>query len=375
MPRESYNVRVLRSKAIASLRTGVSAFNGLDNDGRTTVVLLSLQHSFEMLLKAILEAKKDKGVFDKRSQKSISLDKAINRCQQIEGVKLTDEEAGVIRHLDAMRDAEQHWHLVVDEGLLYHNARATVTLFDDLLQRVFSEHLSKYIPSRVLPISAEAPMALDLLVDREFQRIAELLKPGRRATAEAKARIRALLATEAIGDADAAEVREDDVRRVSRGIREGKTREQVFPKLTGYTSDIQGDGVAVEVRIVKTGGLPVTYTDAPDADTAAIRTVDLEKKFHMGAYDLADKAGVDRTRAVALRRHLGLDNDDDHFSHVFKFGGTKHRRYSNNALKAMREAVKTVDLEKVWRSHRTIPSNRKTVLTPCDQPGCATSAS
>lgn len=367
-------MRVLRGKAIASLRRGVAAFNGLDDDGRTTIVLLSLQHAFEMLLKSILEAKKDKGVFDKRSQKSISLDKAISRCQQIEGVKLTDEEAGVVRHLDAMRDAEQHWHLVVDEGLLYHNARAAVTLFDDLLQRVFNEHLSKYIPSRVLPISAEAPMALDLLVDREFQRIAELLKPGRRATAEAKARVRALLATEAIADADAAEVREDDVRRVTRGIRDGKTRQQVFPKLTGYTSDIQGDGVAVEVRIVKAGGLPVTYTDDPDADTAAIRTVDLEKKFHMGPYDLADKAGVDRTRAVALRRHLGLDNDDDHFSHVFKFGGTKHRRYSNNALTAMREAMKTVDLEKVWQSHRTIPSNHKSVPPTCDQPGCVTSA-
>lgn len=375
MPREPYNVRVLRSKAVASLRTGVSAFNGLDDDGRTTTVLLSLQHAFEMLLKTILEAEKDKGVFDKRSQKSISLDKAINRCQQVDGVKLTDEEAGVIRHLDAMRDAEQHWHLVVDEGLLYHNARSAVTLFDDLLQRVFKENLSKYIPTRVLPISAEAPMALDLLVDREFKRIADLLKPGRRATAEAKARVRALLATEAIADPDAAEVREDDVRRVARGIREGKTREQVFPKLTGYTSQIQGGGVAVEVRIVKSAGLPVTYTDDPDAGTAAIRTVDLEKKFHMGAYELADKAGVDRTRAVALRRHLGLDNDDDHFTHRFQFGGTKLRRYSNNALTAMREAMKTVELEKVWQSHRTIPSNSQAVPPPCDQSGCATSAS
>jgi hypothetical protein len=370
VPREPYNVRVLRSKAIASLRTGVSAFNGLDDDGRTTTVLLTLQHAFEMLLKAILEAKKDKGVFDKRSQKSIPLDKAINRCQQIEGVRLTDEEAGVIRHLDAMRDAEQHWHLLVDEGLLYHSARATVTLFDDLLQRVFGEYLSRHIPARVLPISAEAPMALDILVDREFKRIADLLKPGRRATAEAKARVRALLAAEAIADADAAEVREDDVRRVAKGIREGRTLEQIFPKLTGYTSDVQGSGVAVEVRIVKRGGLPVTYTDNPDADTAAIRMVDLERKFHMGAYDLADKAGVDRTRAVALRRHLSLDNDDDHFSHRFQFGGTKHRRYSNNALTAMREARKTVDLEKVWQSHRTIPSNHKTVPPPCDQPGC-----
>ena len=58
MPRESYNVKVLRRKALASLRTGVAAFNGVDDTARTTVVLLSLQHAFEMLLKAILEEKK-----------------------------------------------------------------------------------------------------------------------------------------------------------------------------------------------------------------------------------------------------------------------------------------------------------------------------
>ena len=57
MPKESYDVRVLRSKAVASLPTGVTAFNGLENDGRVTTVLLSVQHAFEMLLKAILLSK------------------------------------------------------------------------------------------------------------------------------------------------------------------------------------------------------------------------------------------------------------------------------------------------------------------------------
>jgi hypothetical protein len=71
MPKESYDVRVLRSKPVASLRTGVTAFNGLENDGRVTTVLLSVQHAFEMLLKAILVAKKDKTVFDKHRQQSI----------------------------------------------------------------------------------------------------------------------------------------------------------------------------------------------------------------------------------------------------------------------------------------------------------------
>ncbi|MBN7507251.1 hypothetical protein I3U86_20830, partial [Mycobacteroides abscessus subsp. massiliense] len=229
---------MLRSKALTSLRTGIAAFNGLDDDGRVTTVLLSVQHAFEMLLKVILVAKKDKTVFDKRSQQSISLEGAIRRCQQWEGAKLSDAEAGTIRTLDALRDAEQYWHLVVDDGLLYLNIRAAVTLFDDLLGRVFDQRLGELLPARVVPVSSEPPQSLDLLVDREYQRIAELLKPGRRATGEGMARIRSLLATEALADPDAAEISEADVRRVARGIREGKLREQVFPKLSGLTTDI-----------------------------------------------------------------------------------------------------------------------------------------
>lgn len=92
----------------------------------------------------------------------------------------------------------------------------------------------------------------------------------------------------------------------------------------------------------------------------------------MSPYDLADRSGVPRVRSTALRRHLGIDANDDHFSHKFVFGSQKYLRYSDNALRAMKESVKTVDMEKVWVSHRTIPSNtRKGKFQPvCDQTGC-----
>lgn len=370
MPRESYDIRTLRSKAIASLRVGVVAFNGLNDDARVTRVLLHLQHSFEMLLKAGLLATGDTAVFDRKKQIAIGMETCVKRCQQQAGIKLTNDEAGTIRVLDNLRDGEQHWHQVIEEGMLYLHARAAVTLFDDLLHRIWGMRLAEHIPLRVLPISAEPPQELDLLVDHEYKRIAELLKPGRRATAEAKGHIRTLLATEALSDADAVEINESDVNRVVKGIRDGKTREQVFPKLTGVSSATSGDGLTVEVRFVKRDGLPVTFTTESGEDVAAIRKVDLEKKFHMGPYDLADKAGIDRTRAVGLRRHLGLDDDDDHYSHTFRFGSQSYRRYSDNALKAMRDAKKAVDIEKVWRAHQKWPSNRSTPQPACDQPGC-----
>ena len=40
-------------------------------------------------------------------------------------------------------------------------------------------------------------------------------------------------------------------------------------------------------------------------DAAAVREVDLQKKYHRSPYDLADKLGVSRPRATALREHPG----------------------------------------------------------------------
>lgn len=370
MPRESYDIRTLRAKAIASLRVGVTAFNSLDDDARLTKVLLHLQHSFEMLLKAGLLSTGAKSVFDRKKRMAIGMEACINKCQQDPSIKLTETEAGTLRVLDNLRDGEQHWHQVVDEGVLYLHARAAVTLFDDLLQRIWGLHLAEYIPSRVLPLSAEPPQDLGILVDREYSRIRELLQPGRRATAEAKGRVRTLLATEALADPDAIEISDADVNRIVRGVREGKSREQIFPKLSGLSASMHGEGLALEVRFVKKDGLPVTFTSDPDSDVAAIREVDLEKKFYMGAYDLADRAGVERYKAVALRRHLGLDGDDDHYSHTFRFGSQRHRRYSDNALRAMKESLPKVDFEKVWQAHRRWPKNARNEQPVCDQPGC-----
>ncbi|MBT2551902.1 hypothetical protein [Arthrobacter sp. ISL-5] len=368
MARMTVNARELKRKSLSSLRTAVAGFNSLDNDGRTTAVLLNLQHAFEMLLKASLDSAKVT-VFDKRSEKSISFEAAIRKCQETPGIKVSDGDAGTMRVIDAWRDAEQHWYATVDEGLLYLHVRAAITLYDDLLDKVFGERLGDHLPARVLPISAEPPQDFQLLVDREYARIAELLHPKRRGRGEAHSRIRALLAMESHTDPDAAEIREADVRRVERGVKSGKPRAQVFPKLSTVGSSVSGEGLTVEVKLVKTGGLPMTYVSADsDVEPSAIRTVDLEKKFHMGPYDLADKAGVDRSKATAVRRHFNLDANDDVHSHRFVFGSQKHMRYSDNALKKMKDAKESLYLDDIWNAHR--PPLKGKRLPPCTQPGC-----
>lgn len=186
--------RLLKAKAVSSLRRAAQAFNSLDDDGRVTTVLLHAQHAFEMLLKAVLR-EKQVVVFDKRTGRSIGFERCVNLAA--EKLKLSSPAAGTLRALDALRDDEQHYLGCDDEGLLYVHLRAAITLFDDILRAAFGETLVDHLPERVLPVSTRAPADLDLLIDDEFGQIQELLKPARRKRAEARQKIRTLLAMEA----------------------------------------------------------------------------------------------------------------------------------------------------------------------------------
>ncbi|WP_241249758.1 DUF3644 domain-containing protein [Rhodococcus sp. X156] len=361
------DTRHLKFKAISSMRSAMTAFNSPDDDGRVTRVLLHLQHAFEMLLKAALVQDK-RPVFDKNTGRSVGFEKCINYATE-KPISLTNEEAGTLRAIDAMRDDEQHWYVVIDESLLYLYTRAGVTLFDDLLHRVFAERLAGHLPVRVLPVGTEPPQDFQTLVDREYHNIADLLKPGRRARAEADARVRALLAMESQVNSEAA-VSNADVQRVVKGIQAGKTRAAVFPSLSEVATAVDGAGTTVEVRFVKKEGLPVQLVkeDEGTTDAAAIRLVPLQRKFHWGAFDLADKVGLSRPRATALRQHLGIDNDPD-CCYTFTFGSQRHPRYSDNAYTRMRNAIKDgIEMDAIWASHAS--GRLKGPRPVCTQSGC-----
>ncbi len=360
------DARALKKKALSSMRAAMTAFNSPHDDGRATEVLLRLQHAFEMLLKASL-VQGGRSVFDKKTGRSIGFEAAIRQCQQLAGLKITDEEAGTLRAVDAMRDEEQHWLTEVDEGLLYLHARASVTLFDDVLHKVFVERLADHLPLRVLPISVDPPQDFVTLVDREYANVAALLQPGRRARSTARAKLRALLAMEAHVDPDA-QVSVSDVNRVEKGVKAGKTRDQVFPRLGEIGAAVSGQGLDVQVRFVKQGGVPVRLVKDDAVDAAAFREVDLQKKYHRTPTELANAVGITTARATALRAHLGIDDDDD-CRHVFVFGSQRHTRYSDNAFTRMRDAAASLDMAAVWAAHA--PLRRGKTRPACTQPGCA----
>jgi hypothetical protein len=338
------DARTLKAKSISSLKTAMSAFNSYDDEGRVTVVLMNLQHACEMLLKAVLSQRKGK-VFDKETGKSIGFERCLGFC--VAHYQLTTDEAGIMRAIDALRDAAQHWYVFVSEDLLYLQTRALITAYDAYLQRMLEIDLRSHIPPRVLPISTLPPGDFEFLVDREFTYVNELLQPGRRARDEARARIRSMLAMEAIV-ADQVEISERDIDRIEKAMRAGANFSAVFPRLATVGTDVQGDGVNLTVHFTKKQGAPVQYIGGDDpAAAAAVREVDLRRKFHLQAQPLAARLDLTPPRSKVLRQHLGID-DDPGASHVFEFGSQKIRCFSDNAVTRMKEALEHVDMDQLW---------------------------
>jgi hypothetical protein len=342
------DARTLKMKAISSLRTGMSSFNSYEDDGRVTSVLLHLQHACEMLLKAVLAQKKI-GVFDNKTGKSIGFDRCLNMAQAKCGISV--DEAGIMRSVDSLRDAEQHWIVVIAEDMLYLHTKAVVTSFDAIMKRTLGDDLTSHIPPRVLPVSTKPPGDFEFLVDREYKLITNLLQPGKRQRDEARGRIRSLIAMEALVSEEIG-VSEKDIDRIEKAIKAGQGSAQVFPRLSTIATSTSGEGVNFKVHFTKKEGAPVRFVsgDEPEA-AAAVREVDLQRKFHLRASELAAALKLTGPKSCALRDHLGIDNDQN-CCHVFKFGSTKIPCYSDNAMRRMTKALETLDIKEIWQVNK-----------------------
>lgn len=342
------DTRTLKTKAIESLRSAMSAYNSYEEAGRVTMVLMHSQHACEMLLKAVIVQEKGKP-FDRKSGRSISFERCLGVCLASYG--LTNDEAGIMRAVDAQRDAAQHWFVYVSEDILYIQLRALITAFDAYLSRKLGVSLSDYIPARVLPISTSPPGDFEFLVDREFSYVTDLLQPGRRARDEARARIRTMLAMEAIVT-DEVEISERDIDRIERAMRGGANFNAVFPRLATIGTSIEGDGVSLVVHFTKKQGAPVQFVKGDDPSAAAaVREVDLRKKFYMQRTELAKRVGLSAPKAKVLRQHLGLDTGNSS-CHVFEFGSQKIVCFSDNALREMQQALEDIDINELWKNRK-----------------------
>jgi hypothetical protein len=278
--------RLLKAKGVASLTLCVDRFNSSSDVGRVEAVLMFLDHSFEMLLKASILAKGGK-IRDRGEKNTIGFDACVRRALSDSTCKfLTNDQALVLQTINGLRDAAQHHLLEISEGHLYLQAQSGVTLFRDLLRKVFKEDLSTHLPDRTLPVSTIAPTdAITLFVD-EIGQVAKLLSPRKRRRTEAEARLRGLAIVDGSLRGEKLQPGEGELRKLGKRITAGETLEQVFPGIAAVQFTTDGIGPTLSLRIAKKEGIPIQLVPegTPGAAVVAVKRVD-ELGFCQGRYD------------------------------------------------------------------------------------------
>lgn len=350
------SAKMYLERAINSVRLAIEHFNRPYEEGRQEAVLHFALHAQEMLMKAVL-LQRGKTIQRRRDTKNITVSKAIQLLGG-EGEKvLTESDVLSLTSLSNVRDAAQHSVVALSEQSFYVQTQTAVTVFDRVLKDEFGSSLADYLPTRVLPISTEPPASFELLIDSDISQIQGLLQPGRRRTAEAKARLRPLLAIDLAAAGEDRTATPLEVDRAANRLKQGREWRDVLPNLAALSLDASGTGQTYTVKLTKAADAPpVRFAETEDeAENAAIiREVDTEARYPFTATELARLVGVTVPKVGAYIWKLGL-KDDDSCRHTFTHGKSSFPMYSHEALKRLRGAVSTTKQADVWREYQNRP--------------------
>ena len=352
MPRTKRDVVELKKRAINSVVLGIELFNRPHDQGRAEGVLIFLHHAFEMLLKAAIKDRTGT-VHSKGEKYSFGFDKCLEVARN-EIMLISSDESRTLSILDALRDTSIHYYQEISEDLLYIQAQAAVTLFDDLLKVAFKEKLGDLIPDRVLPISTRPPKDLQVLIDSELRQVDRLLMPGSRKGIQAAARLRSIMAFATASRDEAERVTEMELRRAVSRRRKGEDWKVVLPEVAQLQLDTQGQGIPIYLRITKNAELSFRIAGPGESPVGTVvkQEINIWDKYNMGRNDLAKKVGLTGPKTSALILELQLQDDPECYK-VLRRKASKFKGYSKKALDRLRQALEDkIDVNAVWQKHR-----------------------
>lgn len=333
--------KLLLEKACDSLVLSIELFNRPNDRGRVSSTLIQLDHAFEMLLKAALLHRGGR-IREKRAKETIGFDACVRRALSDGTLKfLSEEQALVLQTINGLRDAAQHHLLDISEGQLYVHIQSGVTLFRDLLKKVFDENLVSHLPTRVLPVSTSPPTSLATLFETEVEEIKKLLRPGKRRQVEAMARLRPLAILDSTIQGVKGQPSDADLGRMGKDILDGKTWADAFKGASAVEITADGTGPSLSLRLSKKEGIPIQLVaeGTPGASVVAVKRVNELDFYSLGAKQLAEKLDTSLPKVVAVVEYLGLRAKPDCYKE-FKLGSQLHKRYSQKALEEITTALK-----------------------------------
>ena len=346
-------VRQLRRKAIDSLVLSIDHFNRPWDRGRTEAVLILLDHSFEMLLKAAIRHRQAK-IRKPREKQTIGFGACVRKGLTDGAVKfLTEEQALTLQSINGQRDAAQHYLVDMSEHQLYFYAQAGVTLFRDIHDAVFDDNLVLELPERVLPVSTTAPRDLTALFDKEVVEIQGLLAPGTRRKMDAIARARSLAVLESAVNGDYEQPSDWELDKVCKRLSEREPWVSVFPGVASINITADPEGPSISLRLTKREGIPVQLLKEGEGNGAvvAVRRVNELDFYNLGAAQLAENVGLTTPKCRAVVDHLRLREDANCFKEI-RIGNTRHPRYSRIAIGRIRDALRAEPIEAIWAEYR-----------------------
>ena len=346
-------VRQLREKAINALILSIEHFNRPWDHGRTEAVLILLDHSFEMLLKAAIRHKQGK-IRKAREKQTIGFNACVRKGLTDENLKfLTKEQALTLQTINGQRDAAQHYLVDLSEHQLYFYSQAGVTLFRDIHDDVFDNNLVIELPERVLPVSTTAPRDLSALFDKEVEEIKGLLVPGTRKRMDAIAKARSLAVLESTVKGDYEQPSDHELTKVCKRISEGEAWTSIFPGVASINITAERDGPTFSLRLTKNEGTPVQLVKEGEGTGAvvAVRRVNELDFYSLGATQLAQKVGLTPPKSRAVVDYIGLREDADYFKEI-KIGSVRHPRYSPKAIKRIQDVLKAESIDEIWANYR-----------------------
>jgi len=246
--------KLLFEKSLDSFVLSIEHFNRPWDRGRHEAVLILLDRAFELLLKSIILHKGGK-IREAYEKETIGFEKCVRKCISDNQVKcLTEEEGLTIQIINSFRDAAQHDIVVLSEQELYMYSQAGVTLYKDLIKKVFNEDLKSHLPERILPISTQPPTDLHAMVEADFKQIKSLLKPKSRKQLDAKARLKSLAIIESSLEGIRNQPSELEINKLAKNVQSGNKWQDIFPGIASLNIDTIGSGINVYIRITKKEG-------------------------------------------------------------------------------------------------------------------------
>ncbi|MGI8961640.1 MAG: DUF3644 domain-containing protein [Bryobacteraceae bacterium] len=352
--------KFLVARSIDAMVLAIELFNRPWDRGRTEAVLIHIDHSFELLLKAAI-VHRGGSIREKRQTNTIGFDHCVKLGLNEGSVKfLSAPDATLLRTINGLRDAAQHYLVSVSEHYLYMELQSGVTLYRDLLKKVFNRDLAKELPDRVLPVSTTPPTDLATLFDTEMQEVKRLLAPGKRHRTEALARLRALAILDGAAQGKTSQPDPAELNKLSKEILKGTPWDSLFTGAAGLSLSVTGSGPSVQLRITKTEGIPVHLIKDGDGSTPiiAVKSIDQLGYYNLGLTELANKLKISPIMTVAIIWHLKLQDDPDYFK-AFSIGKSVHKRYSQKALSRIREELATLDSKAVLKAYQAHNKGKK----------------